>query len=61
MRALTLKRRAAADDGATAAEYAILLALIVAAVITAIQAVGDTSSGVWGNDVEKIQAAIQRP
>jgi Flp pilus assembly pilin Flp len=61
MRAITLKRRAAADDGATAAEYAILLALIVAAVITAIQAVGDTSSGVWGNDVEKIQAAIQRP
>jgi Flp pilus assembly pilin Flp len=61
MRAITLKRRAAADDGATAAEYAVLLGLIVAAIITAIQAVGDTSSGVWSNDAEKIQAAIQGP
>ncbi|APW63039.1 Flp family type IVb pilin [Paludisphaera borealis] len=58
MRALTLglSRR---DDGATAAEYAIMLALIIAVVITAIQAVGNTSSGVWANDVGKIQNAIQ--
>ena len=33
------------EDGPTAAEYAMLLALILAVVITAIQAVGNTSSG----------------
>lgn len=49
------------DDGATAAEYAILLALIVAAVVTAIRAVGDTSSGAWANDVDRIRSAIDGP
>jgi pilus assembly protein Flp/PilA len=47
------------EDGATAAEYAILLALILMAVITAIKAVGDTSTGVWANDANKIQSAVQ--
>jgi len=61
MRAITLTARAADDEGATAAEYAILLALIVAAVIATIHAVGDTSTGIWGNDAERIQAAIQAP
>lgn len=49
------------DDGATAAEYALILALLVAAVIAAIRAVGDTSTGIWANDVGKIQGVIQRP
>ncbi len=59
MRPLTLGLPNRDDDGATAAEYAMLLALIVAAVVAAIQAVGDTSSGVWANDANRIQSAIQ--
>jgi Flp pilus assembly pilin Flp len=54
---LQLPRR---DDGATAAEYAVLLALIVAGVITVVHAVGDTSTGVWANNVSKIQSEIQK-
>ncbi len=47
------------DDGVTAAEYAVMLALIIAAVIFAIHAVGDTSSGIWADDVNRIQSAVQ--
>jgi Flp pilus assembly pilin Flp len=47
------------DDGVTAAEYAVMLGLIVAVVIVAIHAVGDTSTGVWANDANKITTAIQ--
>jgi Flp pilus assembly pilin Flp len=39
-------------------EYAILLALILVAVITAIDAVGNTSSGIWASDSNKIETAI---
>lgn len=49
------------DDGATAAEYAIMLALIIAAVISVIHTVGDTSSGIWASDVTKIENAVQGP
>ncbi|HKM53063.1 MAG TPA: Flp family type IVb pilin [Isosphaeraceae bacterium] len=45
------------EDGPTAAEYAMLLALILAVVITAIQAVGNTSSGLWASDTSKITTA----
>ncbi|MBV8487985.1 MAG: Flp family type IVb pilin [Planctomycetaceae bacterium] len=46
------------EDGPTAAEYAMLLALLVAVVIMAVQAVGNTSSGIWSNDTNKITTAI---
>jgi pilus assembly protein Flp/PilA len=46
------------EDGPTAAEYAMLLALILMAVISAIQAVGNTSSGLWLNDTSQITNAI---
>ena len=49
------------DDGVTATEYAIMLALIIVAVISVIHTVGDTSSGIWANDVNKIQNAVQGP
>jgi len=47
------------DDGVTATEYAVMLALVVVAVVMAIRAVGDTSSGIWANDVNKIQNAVR--
>lgn len=36
------------QDGATAVEYAVLLALILLAIITSVQAVGAQSGGMWG-------------
>jgi len=46
------------EDAVTAAEYAVLLGLILVAVIIAIDAVGNTSSGIWGNDTNNISSAI---
>lgn len=46
------------EDGPTAAEYAVLLALIIMAVISAIQALGNTSSGLWASDTSKITSAM---
>jgi Flp pilus assembly pilin Flp len=46
------------EDAVTAAEYAVLLGLILVAVIIAIDAVGSTSSGIWGNDSSNISSAI---
>jgi pilus assembly protein Flp/PilA len=42
------------DEAATAVEYAVLLALILMAIISAINALGNTTSGIWANDVNKI-------
>jgi len=46
------------EDAVTAVEYAVLLALVLVAIITAINALGNTSSGLWANDVGKIETAI---
>jgi pilus assembly protein Flp/PilA len=46
------------EGGPTAVEYAVLLALILVAVISAINAVGDTTSGIWADDANKINTAI---
>ena len=46
------------DQAATAVEYAVLLALILVAVISAISAVGDSTHGVWANDANIIDTAI---
>ena len=45
------------DQAATAVEYAVLLALILIAIIAAINAVGNTTSGIWANDYNKISTA----
>ncbi|MGB0069309.1 MAG: Flp family type IVb pilin [Isosphaeraceae bacterium] len=45
------------DQAATAVEYAVLLALILIAIIAAINAVGNTTSGIWANDANKISTA----
>jgi pilus assembly protein Flp/PilA len=46
-----------AEEAATAAEYAVLLALILLALISAITTVGNSTSGVWENDVNQISSA----
>jgi pilus assembly protein Flp/PilA len=45
------------EDGPTAVEYAVLLALILVALISAITAVGNSTSGLWQNDASRIAAA----
>jgi len=46
------------DQAATAVEYAVLLALILVAVISAVSAVGHSTSGIWINDANTIETAI---
>jgi len=46
-----------ADEGATAAEYAVLLALILLVLISAVTTVGNSTSGLWNSDVTRIQSA----
>jgi pilus assembly protein Flp/PilA len=59
-RLMTMKRLLrflAAEDAATAAEYAVLLALILLALISAVTSVGNSTSGLWQNDVTRITNA----
>jgi pilus assembly protein Flp/PilA len=44
-----LRRFLFEDDAATAVEYAVMLALILIAVLTAIGAVAQQAGGMWGN------------
>lgn len=44
------------DDGATAVEYAVMLALIIVAIIGSIGAVGAQSGGMWGGIESDLQA-----
>jgi pilus assembly protein Flp/PilA len=46
-----------ADEAVTAAEYAVILALILLALISAVTAVGNSTSGLWQSDSNKISAA----
>jgi pilus assembly protein Flp/PilA len=46
------------DQAATAVEYAVLLALILMAVISAISAVGNSTHGIWANDANQIDTAL---
>jgi pilus assembly protein Flp/PilA len=45
------------EEGATAAEYAVLLALLLLVVISAVTSVGNSTAGLWQSDVNKITAA----
>jgi pilus assembly protein Flp/PilA len=47
------------EDGPTAVEYAVLLALILVAIIGAIGSVGAQTGGMWGNNsTELIDAGL---
>lgn len=45
------------SDGTTAVEYAVMLALVIGAVITAIGSVGAGTGGMMGNNASTMQAA----
>jgi pilus assembly protein Flp/PilA len=46
------------EDGPTAVEYAIMLSLIIVVAMSAIAAVGNTTSGIWSSDVQKLNGAM---
>ena len=46
------------ESGPTAVEYAMMLALVLVTLVTAINSVGNSASGVWTKDVNKINSAI---
>jgi Flp pilus assembly pilin Flp len=46
------------EEAVTAAEYAVLLGLILVVVITAINSLGNTNSGMWATDNSRITSAI---
>ena len=46
------------NDGTTAVEYAVMLALIIGSVIAAITAVGSQNGGMWGNVQNQIQSKM---
>ena len=50
-----LKRFISNDEGTTAVEYAVLLAMILMSVIAGVGAVGANSGGMWGNVNTQLQ------
>lgn len=46
-----------ADDAATAVEYAVMLALVLVAIISAIGAVGSQAGGWWGGIQTNLNSA----
>ena len=57
----TFVRRLVDDQsGATAIEYGVILALIVVAMIAALQALANTTIGMWGNVESKSVAAMSK-
>jgi pilus assembly protein Flp/PilA len=54
---MRIRRLLESEEAATAAEYAVMLALIVFALIGAITSVGNSTSGLWQNDVTRVSNA----
>ena len=52
-----LAKLLAEEEAATAVEYSVMLALLILACITAISALGNASSGMWGGNKAKLDAA----
>ncbi|MEZ6067776.1 MAG: Flp family type IVb pilin [Planctomycetaceae bacterium] len=45
------------EEATTAVEYAVMLALILLGCIVAVRALGDSGSGMWGNNKAQLDAA----
>ncbi len=46
------------DDGPTAVEYAVMLALIIVVCLTAISLVGGGTANMWSNNQQQIDNAV---
>ena len=53
--ALKVQRFLVSEDGPTAVEYAVMLALIVIVCLTAIQAIGTNASTTFQNVADRLQ------
>ena len=54
---MSLVKRLLADSrAATAVEYGLIIALVVLTMFGALQAVGQTTAGIWNNVSNKVQA-----
>jgi pilus assembly protein Flp/PilA len=53
-----LLKLVAADDGTTAVEYAVMLALIIAVCITAVSSVGSTNDGSLKDSMNQLGAVM---
>ncbi len=53
--ALKVQRFLVSEDGPTAVEYAVMLALIVIVCLTAIQAIGDNANTTFNGIADKIK------
>ena len=47
------------DDGATAVEYAVMLALIIGIAVVAVRSFGTTASSLWGQNGTNLDIAWQ--
>ena len=54
-----MQRFLVSEDGPTAVEYAVMLALIITVAITSITALGAGNSGFWGNINTETGAAFE--
>jgi pilus assembly protein Flp/PilA len=52
-----VRRFLTAEDGPTAVEYAVMLALIIVVALTAIQAVGNRTSATFNNIANKLPSS----
>ena len=52
----SLRRFLRSEDGPTAVEYAVMLALILMMCVAAISSVGGASGGMWGNTRDELTA-----
>jgi pilus assembly protein Flp/PilA len=55
--ALKLKRLLTSEDGPTAVEYAVMLALIIIVCLTAISSIGTNASTTFGNVANSISGS----
>lgn len=46
------------ESGPTAVEYAMMLALVLVTLVTAINSLGSSTNGIWSNDVNKINSSL---
>lgn len=57
--ALKVRRFLASEDGPTAVEYAVMLALIIIVCLSAIGMLGDNANKAFNKVAEKVQETVQ--
>jgi pilus assembly protein Flp/PilA len=53
-----IKRFLVSEDGPTATEYAVMLALIIGLALGSLSLFGNNASGLWGNNASEINSSM---